>query len=279
MPKRLLDHVSPSMAVALLALFVALTGTGYAALKVNGKDIRKRSIPGNRLVNDGVTGRQVNEGRLGAVPRAQSADTLAGLTPGSFLRNPSAFLAKGAKAADSERLDGLDSSGFLGAAAKAADSEQLDGLEPSAFLGAGAKASDSNLLDGIDPAGFLQGGGNVDGQAVAMAPNTINFVGPAIGGLVRFRYTCPFGLGGNGILRIINSSAGLANVFVDSGGANPDYFQLSSGGFFEYAAAAGGESFVVQMQGSPGVVLATVATVHRSASSDCHAQALGVLGQ
>jgi hypothetical protein len=258
MLKRLPAHISPSMAVALLALFVALSGTGYAALKVNGRDIRKGSIPGNRLKTNSVGGRQVNEARLGTVPGARNADTLAGLSPGSFLRDPSAFLGAGAKAADSEQLDGLNSSAFLGAAAKAADSEQLDG---------------------IDSAGFIKGGGNVDGQAVAMAPNTINFVGPTIGGLVRFRYTCPFGLGGNGILRIINSSAGLANVFVDSGGANPDYFQLSGGGFFEYAAAAGGESFLVQMQGSPGVVLATVATVHRSASSDCHAQALGVLGQ
>jgi hypothetical protein len=279
MLKRLHAHISPSMAVALLALFVALSGTGYAALKVNGRDIRKGSIPGNRLKTNSVGGRQVNEARLGAVPRAQNADTLAGLSPGSFLRDPSAFLGAGAKAADSDQLDGLNSSAFLGAAAKAADSDQLDGLNSSAFLGAAAKAADSQQLDGIDSAGFIKGGGNVDGQAVVLAPNTIGFVGPAIGGLVRFRYTCPFGLGGNGILRIINSSVSLANVFVDSGGANPDYFQLSSGGFLEYPAAAGGESFFVQVQGAPGVVLATVATVHRNSSNDCHSQALGVLGQ
>ena len=100
-----------------------------------------------------------------------------------------------------------------------------------------------------------------------------------IGGLVRFRYTCPFRVGGNGTLRIINSSTGLANLFVDSGGANPDYLQLGSGGFVDYPAAAGGDSFRVQIQGTPGVVLATVATVHRSSTNDCFSQALGVLGQ
>lgn len=237
MLKRLRHRVSPSMAVALLALFVALTGTGYAALKVNGKDIRKRSIPANRLVNNSVSGRQVNEARLGAVPRARSADTLAGLGPGSFLQDPSAFLGAGAKAADSERLDGIDSGGFI------------------------------------------RGGGSVQGQAVSTAPNTAIFLGPALGGLVRFHYQCPSTLAGSGVLRIINSSAAVANVFVDTGASNPDYYQLGSGGFADYPATPGGDLFSVQMQGTPGVVLARVATVHRGGSSDCHAQALAVLGQ
>jgi hypothetical protein len=141
------------------------------------------------------------------------------------------------------------------------------------------KVSDADQLDGIDSGGFMRAaqGGSADGQAVAMAPNTISFVGPTIGGLIRLRYTCPFGLGGNGILRIINSSASIANFFVDSGGANPDYFQLSSGGFFEYPAAAGGESFFIQAQGSPGVALVSAASVHRASSNDCHAQAFGIV--
>lgn len=40
-----------------------------------------------------------------------------------------AFLAKTGKAADSELLDGQDSSAFLGSSAKAADSEKLDGVD------------------------------------------------------------------------------------------------------------------------------------------------------
>jgi hypothetical protein len=123
----------------------------------------------------------------------------------------------------------------------------------------------------------MKGAGAADGQAVATAPNTTVFVGPAIGGLVRLRYQCPFSIGGNGVLRIINSSASLMNLFVDSGGANPDYLQIASGGFVEYPAAAGGESFFIQAQGSPGVALVSAATVHRNGSNDCHAQALGVL--
>jgi hypothetical protein len=141
------------------------------------------------------------------------------------------------------------------------------------------KVNDADTLDGIDSGGFMRAaqGGAADGQAVAMAPNSTVFVGPAMGGLVRLRYACPFGIGGNGTLRIINSSSGDANLFVDSGGANPDYIQLGAGGFIDYPAAAGGESFFIQMQGSPGVALVSAATVHRASSNDCHAQAFGIV--
>src|SRR5262245_47440253 len=101
MLKRPHAHLSPSMAVSLLALFVALSGTSYAALKLNGKSIKKGTIPANRLKANSVIGRQVNEARLGQVPSARNADTLAGLAPSSFLQDPSAFLGAGAKAADS----------------------------------------------------------------------------------------------------------------------------------------------------------------------------------
>jgi hypothetical protein len=138
------------------------------------------------------------------------------------------------------------------------------------------KVGNADLLDGLDSGAFMQAAqGSADGQAVATGPNTTVFLGAAIGGLVRLRYQCPFNLGGTGLLRIINASAGAANLFVDSGGANPDYLQLGSGGFLEYPTAAGGESFFIQMQGSPGVALVSAATVHRS--TDCHAQAFGVI--
>jgi hypothetical protein len=59
--------------VAYLALFVALGGGAYAASHINGKTIKKGSIPGNRLKKDGVTGVQVKESTLGTVPRATRA--------------------------------------------------------------------------------------------------------------------------------------------------------------------------------------------------------------
>lgn len=76
---------SPAMIVAVLALFVALGGTVYAASSISGKTIKKNSLPGNRikqktvtgnrLKNDTITGTQVNEATLGKVPSAATADS------------------------------------------------------------------------------------------------------------------------------------------------------------------------------------------------------------
>jgi hypothetical protein len=81
------------MAVAILALFAALSGTVYAASRINGTTIRVKTLPGNRLrlgsvpanrlrpgVLDGtlrgvITGAQIDEHSLGQVPSAAYADT------------------------------------------------------------------------------------------------------------------------------------------------------------------------------------------------------------
>jgi len=93
--RRQLKSPSPSTAVALLALFVALGGTGYAAVKINGKNIKARTITGKKLKSktltghklgnstltgaklkaDTLTGREIRESQLGTVPRADVAPT------------------------------------------------------------------------------------------------------------------------------------------------------------------------------------------------------------
>ena len=83
-----------SNVIACLALFVALGGSVYAANKINGKQIRKSSLPGNRIkpktINpnrikpksltghqvkkDSLTGTQINEGTLTGVSAAALSD-------------------------------------------------------------------------------------------------------------------------------------------------------------------------------------------------------------
>lgn len=91
MLNRLRRGVTFSNLVALIALFVALGGTVYAASKINGKTIVKNSIPGNRIKkgsltgsqikNQALTGTQINAATLGTVP---NANTLGGQAPGAF---------------------------------------------------------------------------------------------------------------------------------------------------------------------------------------------------
>ena len=135
----------------------------------------------------------------------------------------------------------------------------------------------ADLLDGIDSTAFLRGTGIVDGQAIALAPGTIAFLGSATGGFLRLTYNCPADLAVSGILTVSNTSNAVANLFVDDGALNPEYDQLAPGGFNIYAGRPAGESFSIQAQGAPGVQTVMVSTVHRPASNDCHAQALMML--
>jgi hypothetical protein len=65
---------SPALLISVLALFVALGGTVYAASsKINGNTIKTGSIPGNRLKKHSVTGTQINLAKLGTVPNATNS--------------------------------------------------------------------------------------------------------------------------------------------------------------------------------------------------------------
>jgi hypothetical protein len=80
--------MNPSMAVAMLALFVALTGSAYAGAKlsknsvtsktikngaVTGKKIKKKTITATNVKPNTLTGSQINEDSLATVPSAANA--------------------------------------------------------------------------------------------------------------------------------------------------------------------------------------------------------------
>lgn len=71
--------------VATLALFVALGGSSYAALKISGKEIQKNTITGQNIKRNSLGRRQIKESSLSAVPRALNAAKLDGHTAESFL--------------------------------------------------------------------------------------------------------------------------------------------------------------------------------------------------
>jgi hypothetical protein len=69
MPRLKLHLPSPALAVALLALFVALGGTGYAALNlpknsVGSTQIRKGAVKNAEIASNAVTGAKVRAGSL-----------------------------------------------------------------------------------------------------------------------------------------------------------------------------------------------------------------------
>ena len=52
--------------MATIAVFIALGGSGYAAAKINGKNIKNRSIAGAKLERSTLTGTEVKDGALRA---------------------------------------------------------------------------------------------------------------------------------------------------------------------------------------------------------------------
>src|SRR5256885_5168215 len=85
MRNMLRGRVTSAHVLALIALFVALGGTGYAASKVNGRNVKRGTLSGVALRNHTITGgkikqnslggTEIDESKLGKVPSAGSADT------------------------------------------------------------------------------------------------------------------------------------------------------------------------------------------------------------
>jgi hypothetical protein len=81
--------------MATIAVFIALGGSSYAALRIDSSDIANNSVRGvdvrNRTLSDrdvkrnGLTGRSIRESRLGRVPHAREADRLGGMTATDLL--------------------------------------------------------------------------------------------------------------------------------------------------------------------------------------------------
>jgi len=67
-------RISPSLVISILALFIAIGGTSYAAMKINGKNIKKGTVAGKALKKNTVTGKFIKESSLGKVPKAKFAD-------------------------------------------------------------------------------------------------------------------------------------------------------------------------------------------------------------
>ncbi len=104
---RRIRRPSAALVVSFAALFAAMSGTGYAALKITGSSIVNSTVTGADIKNkslgpqehkpDSLGGAQINESLLGTVPqaaKATDADTVGGTPASAFmLKQPRAFEA------------------------------------------------------------------------------------------------------------------------------------------------------------------------------------------
>jgi hypothetical protein len=111
---------SPAMVVACTALVVSMGGAGYAATalpknSVGTAQLKKASVNGDKVKDGSLVAADFKRGQLPAGPPGPKGDT--GTVDTSQFFNKSAsdarYLAAGAKAADADKLDGLDSTQLL----------------------------------------------------------------------------------------------------------------------------------------------------------------------
>jgi hypothetical protein len=104
---RRIPRPSAALVVSFAALFAAMSGTGYAALKISGSsivngtvtgaDVKNKSLGAKEHKPDSLGGDQIKESALATVPhaaKAGDADTLGGSPASAFMvKQPRAFEA------------------------------------------------------------------------------------------------------------------------------------------------------------------------------------------
>jgi len=82
--RALRDRITYANVMSTLALFVALGGVSYGAIKISGRQIKAHTITARNVRPNSLGGRQIKERSLGIVPGAREAALLDGHTAESL---------------------------------------------------------------------------------------------------------------------------------------------------------------------------------------------------
>jgi hypothetical protein len=211
---------SPAMVVALVALFVALGGSSYAVVQLNGKNITNRSIAGKKVKRNALTGAEIRESRLGRVPNAARLDG----------RGAGTFLSSDGTAANSRTLDGRPASSFLAADATAANAANLGGLPPSSWVRRECNQSSGQIkgMAAVDSSptfpgtftevsGYNCSGQSVEARRLSMGRYEVRFNGSPVTRAVATAVVSDFSADS---VSVTNSAPGVFTVYVLNTGAN-----------------------------------------------------------
>jgi hypothetical protein len=69
---RVREQLTYANVMATIAVFIALGGTSYAAIKVTGRNVKNSSLTYKDLKKNTLGGTRIKESRLGTVPRAKT---------------------------------------------------------------------------------------------------------------------------------------------------------------------------------------------------------------
>jgi hypothetical protein len=126
--KRLLSRRPPAaMIVALIALFVALSGSSYAAVKIGARDIKRGAVGTRAIANDSIRSADIHNAAVSGVDVRDDSLTNADI-------DNATLSAQTAKSADTAaRATTATSAGTANSAKNADDADKLDGLDSADF--------------------------------------------------------------------------------------------------------------------------------------------------
>lgn len=128
---------SPALVISIIALFVALGGTGYAAVQINGKNIKRGTVTSKQVKDRSLTGTDVKDG---SVKRAD-------LAADAFASGPKGDKGEaGAQGTSSLNTDVPSGTTVSGAWAVAADNPSPNVVRTSRFVVNLPARASANLL-------------------------------------------------------------------------------------------------------------------------------------
>ena len=158
-----LQRPSPALVVSLIALSVALGGTGYAAVKINGSNLVNNSVAGKKLKRSTISAREVNESKLGTVPSAANATSA----------SSAATAESAATAGTASRATSADHATAAGFASRAGEATKAETATAASTAANATQAGNAALLGGFAPDDFLSADTIVSGVAPLATSNQV----------------------------------------------------------------------------------------------------------
>ncbi len=200
MRRLLCQRPSPAMIVALLALFVALGGSSYAAMKIGARGIKTGAVGARAIANNSIRSADIRNGTIRGTDVRSNSLTNADID-NRKLRALTATRA--ASATDADMLDGLDSAAFTRTSC-ASQSGAIKGV-----LTVNASATFSGTFTPVS--GYNCSGRSVEARRLSMGRYEVRFNGSPVTQAVATAIVTGFKAD---MVSVTNQGPGLFTVFV-----------------------------------------------------------------
>jgi FlaG/FlaF family flagellin (archaellin) len=254
MKRWLAKRPSAATVISLIALFVALGGTTYAATGQSWILGQSNSANAQTRLSAPIAARAL-----------QIINTGTGTGAGGIGISVAAGKPPIVVNVDAGKAPNLNA-------------DKLDGRDSTAFLAANGKAADADKVDGFDSSAFVRGGGFLLSQAISV-PYAVQAPVLGIGSFFSVGIDCAGNFGDP------QTKVSFTNLTSDSGNLFTEF--ATNPGFPSHQLLAAGDSRVVNVGGLNGVTfqfqanggrMVTVWVYNLARSDDCHIQAMALAG-